>query len=69
MKRDIIIIPFVILAIAVFIFIKGFQSNMQLTEILSIFFMFTCFLAGAFLICASLIISIYKIFCYFADKI
>ena len=65
MKNELLLIPAVILIIGGFIFLKGFQSNLSLIDILTIFILSIIFLIGSSLVCASLIISIDKIFDYF----
>ena len=65
MKSDYLIIPGVILVTGLFIFAKGFQNNLPLTEIITIFIMFTGFLTGFSLLCASLILALNKILSYF----
>ena len=65
MRSDFIIVPSVILVTGAFIFIKGFQNNLPLMEIITIFILFTGFLIGFSLLCASIAISINKIISYF----
>lgn len=68
MKKDLITIAATISAFGIFIFIKGFQNDMPLNEIISIFVLFSGFLTGSSLICVSLIISIDKILVYIISK-
>lgn len=64
MKIDYLVIPSVILISGIFIFIKGFQSNLPLMEIMTIFLLFTGFLIIFSVICASIAVSIDRIITY-----
>lgn len=64
MKNNIIELIVIIAIIGVFIFIKGFQSNMEISEILSIFVMFSGFILVSTLICTSLMFSINRVLTY-----
>ncbi len=68
MKKDLLTIVATLSAFGIFIFIKGFQNNMPLNEIISIFFLFSCFLTISSLLCVSLIISVDKILVYIISK-
>jgi len=67
MKYENLMIPIVVLASGIFIFVKGFQNNFPLTETTTIFLLFISFLIGFSILCATIAISIKKIFEFFTN--